>query len=61
MILTITSAAENERMPTEIGWKRRTKTMRGIERIEFSRKLMQAAGVTRRDITSDAYGRPIEQ
>ncbi|KAI7761100.1 hypothetical protein LZL87_011505 [Fusarium oxysporum] len=53
------SAAENERMPTEIGWQRRTTTMRGSERIEFTRKLMQAAGVARRDIKSDAYGREL--
>ncbi|EKJ76010.1 hypothetical protein FPSE_03782 [Fusarium pseudograminearum CS3096] len=52
---------KNERLPTEIGWQRRTTTMRGIERIEFTRKLMEAAGVSRRDITSDAYGRPLEQ
>lgn len=52
---------ENERMPTEIGWQRRTTTMRGSERMAFSRKLMEAAGVSRRDLTSDEYGRPINQ
>lgn len=48
-------------MPTEIGWQRRTVTMRGSERMAFSRKLMEAAGVSRRDLTSDEYGRPINQ
>ncbi|KAI1056368.1 hypothetical protein LB507_002378 [Fusarium sp. FIESC RH6] len=52
---------KNERMPTEIGWQRRTVTMRGSERMAFSRKLMEAAGVSRRDLTSDEYGRPINQ
>ncbi|KAF4952001.1 hypothetical protein FGADI_7117 [Fusarium gaditjirri] len=50
---------KNERMPTEIGWQRRPTIMRGSERIEFTRKLMQAAGVARRDIKSDAYGREL--
>ncbi|KAK2689298.1 hypothetical protein QWA68_011409 [Fusarium oxysporum] len=50
---------KNERMPTEIGWQRRATIMRGSERIEFTRTLMQAAGVARRDIKSDAYGRKI--
>ncbi|CVL08760.1 related to chloroperoxidase [Fusarium mangiferae] len=49
----------NERMPTEIGWQRRPTIMRGGERVEFTRKLMQAAGVARRDIKSDAYGRKL--
>lgn len=52
-------AVENERMPTEIGWQRRPTIMRGSERIEFTRKLMQAAGVARRDIKTDAYGRKL--
>jgi hypothetical protein len=51
---------KNERMPTEIGWQRRTTTMRGSERIAFTRRLMEAAGVAKRDITSDAYGRKFE-
>ncbi|KAF4996556.1 hypothetical protein FGRMN_4440 [Fusarium graminum] len=50
---------KNERLPTEIGWKRRTTTMRGTERIAFTKKLMEAAGVARRDITTDAYGREL--
>ncbi|KAG9502086.1 hypothetical protein J7337_007802 [Fusarium musae] len=50
---------KNERMPTEIGWQRRPTIMRGTERIEFTRKLMQAAGVARRDIKTDAYGRKL--
>lgn len=57
--LTRRSSAENERMPTEIGWQRRPTIMRGSERVEFTRKLMQAAGVARRDIKSDAYGREL--
>jgi hypothetical protein len=56
-----TSATENERLPTEIGWQRRTITMRGTERIEYTKKLMQAAGVARRDITHDAYGRELNE
>jgi len=56
--LTRTSAVENERMPTEIGWQRRTKTMRGTERIAFTRKLMQAAGVS---MKRDAYGRELAE
>jgi hypothetical protein len=52
---------KNERLPTEIGWQRRTTIMRGIERLAFTRKLMQAAGVARRDMTSDAYGRELVQ
>lgn len=50
-------AAENERMPTEIGWQRRTKTMRGTERIEYTMKLMKAAGVS---MKRDAYGRDLD-
>ncbi|PNP76708.1 hypothetical protein FNYG_10127 [Fusarium nygamai] len=50
---------KNERMSTEIGWQRRPTIMRGTERIEFTRKLMQAAGVARRDIKTDAYGRKL--
>ncbi|KAG5777419.1 hypothetical protein H9Q73_008918 [Fusarium xylarioides] len=50
---------KNERMPTEIGWQRRPTIMRGSERVEFTRKLMQAAGVARRDIKTDAYGRKL--
>ena len=57
--LTSTSVVENERLPTEIGWQRRTKTMQGSERVAFTKKLMEAAGVARRDITHDAYGREI--
>ncbi|KAI1011805.1 hypothetical protein LB503_004832 [Fusarium chuoi] len=57
--LTRCSSAGNERMPTEIGWQRRSTIMRASERIEFTRKLMQAAGVARRDIKSDAYGREL--
>ncbi|KAM0693775.1 hypothetical protein Q7P36_007032 [Cladosporium allicinum] len=48
---------KDERLPTEIGWQRRTKTMQGSERVAFTKKLMEAAGVARRDITHDAYGR----
>lgn len=48
-------------MPTEIGWQRRNTTMRGIERIEFTKKLMEAGGVARRDVTTDAYGRDLVQ
>jgi hypothetical protein len=48
-------------MPTEIGWQRRNTTMRGIERIEFTKKLMEAGGVARRDIKTDAYGRDLVQ
>jgi len=55
--LITTSSVGNERLPTEIGWQRRTKTMQGSERVEFTKRLMQAAGVARRDITHDAYGR----
>jgi hypothetical protein len=58
-LLMTTSAIENERLPTEIGWQRRTKTMQGSERVAFTKKLMEAAGVARRDITHDAYGRKI--
>jgi hypothetical protein len=58
--LTTTPAIENERLPTEIGWQRRTKTMQGSERVEFTKRLMQAAGVARRDITHDAYGREMK-
>ncbi|KAL4880358.1 hypothetical protein BJY04DRAFT_219353 [Aspergillus karnatakaensis] len=35
----------NERMPTEIGWQRRTTTMQGSERLKYTRLLMDAAGV----------------
>ncbi|KAL4757798.1 peroxidase family protein [Aspergillus foveolatus] len=49
----------NERMPTELGWQRRNVTMKGSERIKYSQLLMEAAGVKKRDMTSDAYGRPI--
>jgi hypothetical protein len=59
--LITTSATENERLPTEIGWQRRTKTMQGTERVAFTKKLMEAAGVARRDITHDAYGREINR
>jgi hypothetical protein len=48
-------------LPTEIGWQRRTKTMQGTERVAFTEKLMEAAGVARRDITHDAYGREINR
>jgi hypothetical protein len=58
--LTTISAIENERLPTEIGWQRRTKTMQGSERVEFTKRLMEAAGVARRDITHDAYGREMK-
>jgi hypothetical protein len=58
--LMTTSAIENERLPTEIGWQRRTKTMQGSERVEFTKRLMEAAGVARRDITHDAYGREMK-
>ena len=54
-----TSVIENERLPTEIGWQRRTKTMQGSECVAFTKKLMEAAGVARRDITHDAYCREI--
>ncbi|KAL5340168.1 Chloroperoxidase [Aspergillus crustosus] len=47
----------NERMPTEIGWQRRTTTMQGSERLKYTRLLMEAAGVSRRDIKTDGYGR----
>ncbi|KAM0342063.1 hypothetical protein ACHAPU_009791 [Fusarium lateritium] len=50
---------KNERLPTEIGWKRRTTTMKGTERVAFTKKLMEAAGVARRDMTTDAYGREL--
>jgi hypothetical protein len=56
----MTSSIENERLPTEIGWQRRTKTMQGSERVEFTKRLMEAAGVARRDITHDAYGRKMK-
>lgn len=46
-------------MPTEIGWQRRTVTMQGSERTKYTRLLMDAAGVSRRDIKEDAYGRPL--
>jgi hypothetical protein len=59
--LITTSATENERLPTEIGWQRRTKTMQGTERVAFTKKLMEAAGVARRDITHDAYGRQLNR
>ncbi|KAL4994627.1 Chloroperoxidase [Aspergillus recurvatus] len=49
----------NERMPTELGWQRRDVTMKGSERIKYSKLLMEAAGVKKRDMTSDAYGRPV--
>jgi len=42
-------------LPTEIGWQRRTKTMRGTERVAFTKKLMEAAGFVKRDLTRDAY------
>jgi hypothetical protein len=35
--------------------------MQGTERVTFTKKLMEAAGVVRRDITHDAYGREINQ
>ncbi|KAL2803087.1 Chloroperoxidase [Aspergillus granulosus] len=35
----------NERMPTEIGWQRRTTTMQGTERLWYTLRLMRAAGV----------------
>jgi hypothetical protein len=46
-------------MPTELGWQRRNVTMKGSERIKYSLLLMEAAGVKKRDMTSDAYGLPI--
>lgn len=46
-------------MPTEIGWQRRNVTMQGSERVKFTRELMEAAGVRKRDVTSDAYGFPL--
>ncbi|KAL4933185.1 peroxidase family protein [Aspergillus undulatus] len=49
----------NERMPTEIGWQRRNVTMQGSERVKYSQMLMEAAGVKRRDLKSDEYGRPL--
>ncbi|KAL4783823.1 Chloroperoxidase [Aspergillus varians] len=49
----------NERMPTEIGWQRRNTTMPSSEREKYSKLLMEAAGVQRRDMTTDAYGRPL--
>jgi hypothetical protein len=52
---------ENERLPTKIGWQRRTKTMRGTERVTFTEKLMQAAGVAKRDVRRDAYNREVKQ
>ena len=62
MTLKLTrTSTENERMPTEIGWQRRNVTMRGSERMAFSRKLMEAAGVSRRDLISDEYGRSMNQ
>ncbi|KAM0269690.1 hypothetical protein ACHAPA_003897 [Fusarium lateritium] len=59
--LTRISAVENERLPTEIGWQRRNTTMRGSERVKFTKMLMEAGGVARRDITTDAYGRDLAQ
>lgn len=32
-------------MPTELGWKPRTTEMQASERQEYTRKLMEAAGV----------------
>lgn len=46
-------------MPTEIGWQRRNTTMQGSERVRYTRLLMEAAGVRKRDITRDAYGFPL--
>ncbi|KAM0247557.1 hypothetical protein ACHAP5_004007 [Fusarium lateritium] len=59
--LTRISAVENERLPTEIGWQRRNTTMRGSERVKFTNMLMEAGGVARRDIATDAYGRDMVQ
>lgn len=56
-----TSPIGNERMPTEIGWQRRTKTMRGTERIAYTKKLMDAAGVSSGLMTRDTYNREINQ
>ncbi|KAL4957587.1 Chloroperoxidase [Aspergillus filifer] len=49
----------HERMPTEIGWQRRNITMKGEERVKYSKELMDAAGVKRRDLKTDEYGRPL--
>jgi hypothetical protein len=57
--LTIAISLGNERMPTEIGWQRRTTTMQGSERLKYTRLLMESAGVRRRDVTSDVYGRAL--
>lgn len=46
-------------MPTEIGWHRRNTTMQSSERLKYTRLLEEAAGVSRRDIRDDAYGRPL--
>jgi hypothetical protein len=46
-------------MPTEIGWQRRKTTMKGSERVKYTRLLMEAAGVSRQDIPEDAYGHPM--
>ncbi|KAL4803342.1 Chloroperoxidase [Aspergillus unguis] len=49
----------HERMPTEIGWQRRNTTMPSSERQKYSELLAEAAGVKKRDLTTDAYGRPL--
>ncbi|KAL4973674.1 Chloroperoxidase [Aspergillus desertorum] len=48
----------NERMPTELGWQQRNVTMKGSELEKYSELLMEAAGVKKRDLASDVYGRP---
>ncbi|KAF9885065.1 hypothetical protein FE257_000796 [Aspergillus nanangensis] len=48
----------NERMPTEIGWKRRSTTMPSSERLKYTRLLEEAAGVSG-ILRRDAYGRPL--